>query len=654
MIGTNRYIGSPVERVEDLRFLRGRGEFVGDLRREGMLHAAILRSPSAHGRLRRIDTTAAYAIPGVRAVITAAEIGAVPTIPLRLLPLPGTERFLQPIIAVDRVRYVGEPVAVVLADSAALAEDGVGAIALDIEELSPVADRRASGGHDILLFEESGTNLAMAFTAVSGDADAAFREAAYVRRECFQVQRYTALPMEPRGLLAEWDGAQGRMTVLGAAKVPFFNRDTLAAMLGLAPTHVDLIENDVGGGFGARGEFYPEDFLIPFAARHIGRPVRWIEDRREHLTAMNHAREADCEIEIACRQDGTILGLRGEVFIDLGAYVRTNGLIAPRTLAQFFSGPYRVPNMRITATALLTNKTPAGTYRAPGRYEASFFCERLIELAAGDLGIDSAEMRRRNLISAAEMPYKLPRLEPGGPTADTECDSGNYGEALDRCLAEFGWAEKRQLQGQLIDGRYHGVAVACFIEGAGAGPKETARLELTSDGTVAVYVGSAAVGQGLETVMAQIAADTLGIPLDRVRVFHGSTSYLEEGYGAFHSRSTILGGSAVFEGATALLEKVRAAAAVRLGGSAEEIELVDGHAHISDGRSVSFAELPAAGLRVETAFANNNKLTCGALVDPAPVVVVDAERLALITIVQIEHTSCQLTPSEGHGWHRGR
>ena len=548
------------------------------------------------------------------------------------------------------MRYVGEPVAVVLADSAALAEDGVGAIALDIEELSPVADRRASGRHDILLFEESGTNLAMAFTAVSGDADAAFREAAYVRRECFQVQRYTALPMEPRGLLAEWDGAQGRMTVLGAAKVPFFNRDTLAAMLGLAPTHVDLIENDVGGGFGARGEFYPEDFLIPFAARHIGRPVRWIEDRREHLTAMNHAREADCEIEIACRQDGTILGLRGEVFIDLGAYVRTNGLIAPRTLAQFFSGPYRVPNMRITATALLTNKTPAGTYRAPGRYEASFFCERLIELAAGDLAIDSAEMRRRNLISAAEMPYKLPRLEPGGPTADTECDSGNYGEAFDRCLAEFDWAEKRQLQGQLIDGRYHGVAVACFIEGAGAGPKETARLELASDGTVAVYVGSAAVGQGLETVMAQIAADTLGIPLDRVRVFHGSTSYLEEGYGAFHSRSTILGGSAVFEGARALLEKVRAAAAARFGGSTEEIELVDDRARISDGRSVSFAELAADGLRVDTAFANNNKLTY-AYGSAAAHVAVDpgTGRVELLDYLVVEDVGRIVNPLTLHG-----
>jgi carbon-monoxide dehydrogenase large subunit len=609
MIGTNRYIGSPVERIEDLRFLRGRGEFVGDLRREGMLHAAILRSPIAHGRLAAVDTAAALALPGVRAVITATEIGAVPRIRLRLLPLPGTERFLQPVIAVDRVRYVGEPIAVVLADSAALAEDGVGTIALDIEELPPVADRRASGRHETLLFEESGTNVAMTFTGTKGDADAAFREAAYVRRERFETQRYTALPMEPRGVLAEWDAAQGRMTVLGAAKVPFFNRDTLAAMLGLSPGHVDLIENDVGGGFGARGEFYPEDFLIPFAARHVGRPVRWLEDRREHLMAMNHARQADCDVEIACRIDGTILGLRGEVFVDLGAYVRTNGLIQPRTLAQFFSGPYRVPHIRMISTALLTNKTPSGTYRAPGRYEASFFCERLIELAAGDLGIDSAEMRRRNLIGAAEMPYRLARLEPGGPAADSECDSGDYGETLDRCLAEFGWEEKRALHGREIDGRYHGVAVACFIEGAGAGPKETARLQLESDGMVSVYVGSAAVGQGLETAMAQIAADTLDLTLDRVRVFHGSTPFLDEGYGAFASRSTVLGGSAVFEAAKALLEKIRVAAAARLGAAADQIELVDGHARVSDGRSVSFAELAGNGLRVDTAFANNNRLT---------------------------------------------
>jgi carbon-monoxide dehydrogenase large subunit len=650
MRGTNRYIGSPVERTEDLRFLRGRGEFVGDLQREGMLHAVILRSPIAHGRVRGIDAAPALAMHGVRAVVTAAEIGAVPVIPLRLLPLPGTERFLQPVIAADRVRYVGEPIAVVLADSAALAEDGVEAITLKVEELPPVADRRASGKHEILLFAESGTNLAMNFTATIGDADAAFRAADYIRREQFKVQRSSATTMELRGLLAEWDASQGRMTVFGAAKVPFFNRDTLARLLGLAPTAVDLIENDVGGGFGARGEFYPEDFLIPFAARHVGRPVRWIEDRRENLMAMNQARETDCDVEIACRRDGTILGLRGEVFVDLGAYIRTTGLIAPRTAAQFFSGPYRVPNMRISCESLLTNKTPTGTYRAPGRYEASFFCERLIELAACDLGIDSAEMRRRNLIGAAEMPYKLPRLEPGGPATDTECDSGDYSEPLDRCLAEFGWNEKRELQGRLIDGRYHGIAVACFIEGAGAGPKETARLDLETDGTVTVYVGSAAVGQGLETVMAQIAADTLGLPLDQIRVLHGSTTHLQEGYGAFHSRSTILGGSAVFEGAKALLAKIRAAAATRLGGAADDIELVDGRARKSDGSSASLAELAADGLRVDATFANNNTLTY-AYGSSAAHVAVDpgTGRVELLDYLVVEDVGRIVNPLTLHG-----
>jgi carbon-monoxide dehydrogenase large subunit len=629
MIGTNRYIGSPVERIEDLRFLRGRGEFVGDLQREGMLHASILRSPIAHGRIRGLDSDPVRLIPGVRAVITAAEIGAVPTIPLRLLPLPGTERFLQPVIAADRVRYVGEPIAVVLADSAAVAEDGVGAIILDLEELPPVPDRRASGRHEILLFEESGTNLAMTFTGVLGDAEAAFRDAPYVRRERFEVQRHTALPMEPRGVLADWDGAQGRMTVLGAAKVPFFNRDTLAAMLGLGPASVDLIENDVGGGFGARGEFYPEDFLIPFAARHVGRPVRWLEDRREHLTAMNHARQADCEVEIACRRDGTILGMRGEIFVDLGAYIRTNGLIQPRTLAQCFSGPYRVPNVHMLVRALLTNKTPSGTYRGPGRYEASFFCERLIELAAGDL---------------------LARLEPGGAAVDTECDSGDYGEALERCLTEFGWEEKRALQGRLIDGRYHGIAVACFIEGAGAGPKETARLELEPDGSVAVYVGSTAVGQGLETVMAQVAADTLGMPIDLVRVFHGSTPYLNEGYGAFASRSTVLGGAAVYEGAKSLLEKVRAAAAARLGGPPDDIELVDSRARTSDGRSLSFADLARDGLRVEATFANNNKLTYTYGSTAAHVAVdLGTGRVELLDFLVVEDVGRIVNPLTLHG-----
>jgi carbon-monoxide dehydrogenase large subunit len=234
----------------------------------------------------------------------------------------------------------------VLADSAAGAEDGVEAIAFEVDELPVVADRYISNRQEALLFEDAGTNLAMQFTAIRGDADAAFRDAEYTKRAHFAVQRHTALPLEPRGLLAQWDAAAGRLTVMGAAKVPFFNRRTVAQMMGLSESAVDLIENDVGGGFGARGEFYPEDFLIPFAARYAGRTVLWIEDRREHLTAINHARQMDCEVEIACKRDGTILGLRGDVFVDLGAYVRTNGLIAPRNVVQLFSGPYRIPNIR--------------------------------------------------------------------------------------------------------------------------------------------------------------------------------------------------------------------------------------------------------------------------------------------------------------------
>jgi carbon-monoxide dehydrogenase large subunit len=646
----NRYIGAPIERVEDLRFLRGRGEYVADLVREGMLHAAILRSPVAHGRIRTLDTEPALAICGVHAVITAAQIGVVPRIPLRLQTSPATEPFRQPVIASDRVRYAGEPIAVVLAGSAALAEDGVEAIALDIEELPVVADRHISARHETLLFEDARTNLAMKFTAIRGDADLAFRDADYTGRGRFSVQRHTALPMEPRGLLAEWDAAAGRLTVMGAAKVPFFNRRTVALMMKLPEAAVDLIENDVGGGFGARGEFYPEDFLIPFAARHVERPVMWIEDRREHLIAMNHARQMDFEVEIACKSDGTILGLRGDVFVDLGAYIRTNGLTAPRNVAQFFSGPYRIPNIRLSSSALVTNKTPTGTYRAPGRYEGSFFCERLIELAAKKLGIDSVEMRRRNLVSDAEMPYPLARVEPGDLYAQTECDSGDYAHALERCLAEFGWGEKRKLQGRLIDGRYHGVAVACFIEGGGAGPKENARLELERDGSVTVYVGSAAVGQGLETIMAQIAADSLGLTIDKVRVLHGSTTYLDDGYGSFHSRSTVLGGSAVFEGAAVLLDKIRAAAATRLDCAPAEIEITDGHAGTRDGSSVALAKLAEDGLKADASFANHHRHTY-AYGTAAAHVTVDpgTGRVELVDYLVVEDVGRIVNPLTLHG-----
>jgi carbon-monoxide dehydrogenase large subunit len=601
----NSFVGSPIQRYEDLRFLRGRGQYVDDLTRKDVLHAAVLRSSVAHGRIRAIDTSAALKRPGVRAVITAKDMGdRVPIIPMRLQPLPAFRPFEQPVIARDKVRYVGEPLAVVVADSAAIAEDALDAIEVDIEPLRPVADRHAAARGSALLFEEPGTNHALTFRAVRGDAAAAFKAAPYVRREQFRTQRHTALPMEPRGVLAEWDASRGHLTIFGAAKVPFFNRRILAKLIGLPEDSIDMIENDVGGGFGARGEFYPEDFLIPFAARHLGRPVKWTEDRREHLMTMNHAREAECDIEIACQKDGTILGLRGQAFTDMGAYMRTNGAVGSRNIVQFMSGPYRIPNIELDVLLLMTNKTPVGTYRGPGRFETDFFRERLFDMVAQDLGIDRVEFRRRNLVSKAEMPYKLASISPY--EHHDELDSGDYHATFDRCLEEIRWAEKSKLQGKLIDGRYHGLAISCFIEGGAAGPKETAKLVLEADGAVSVFIGSSAVGQGVETVFAQIAADALEIPIDRIRgVFHGSTTLLKEGYGAYHSRSVVMGGSALLAAANTLRDLMRTHAAKRLGCQPADIALGDDKATGPAGKSVTFAELSTENLSADGSFSNS-------------------------------------------------
>jgi carbon-monoxide dehydrogenase large subunit len=640
----NAFVGQPIERLEDFRFVRGRGQYVDDLARKNMLHAAILRSAVAHGRIRAIDVSRATKIPGVNAVITAADLGdAIPLVPMRLQPMPEFEAFGQPVMARDKVRYVGEALAVVLADSAGIAEDALGAIEVDIEPLPAIADWQSAAKNETLLFENKGSNLTMKFRAVLGDADAAFKTAPYTRRERFSTQRHTALPMEPRGLLAEWDAASGRLTLSGAAKVLFANRRILAKQLGLTVDAIDMVEYDVGGSFGARGEFYPEDFLIPFAARHVGRPVKWTEDRREHLMCMNHAREAACDVEIACARDGTILGLRGHGFVDMGAYMRTNGAVGARNIAQFMSGPYRVANIDLDVSLLLTNKTPVGTYRGPGRFETDFFRERLLDMAARDLGIDQVEFRRRNLVREADMPYKVATIAPF--ESKDELDSGDYQVTLERCLAEIGWAEKEKLKGKLIDGRYHGLAVCCFIEGGAAGPKESARLVLESDGTLTVYMGSSGVGQGLETAFAQIAADAMDMPMDSInQVFHGSTAYVSDGYGSYHSRSIVMGGSAVLDAATKLRQAMSAEAARRLNCGAAEVALADGRATAPDGKSVSWAELAPEPLSVEGAFSNHKHTWAyGA---HAAHVAVDPKTgaVALIDYVAVENCGRMINP----------
>ncbi len=601
----NALIGSPVERIEDFRFLTGRGQYVDDLAFKDMLHAVIARSPRAHGRIRAIDKRAALARAGVHAVITAAEIGApVPTIPLRQEASSEFEPFEQPVLAHDKVRYVGEPVAVILAATQAAAEDALDAVTIEMDELPAVVDSAAAAKGDVFLFESAARNVALTLTGVRGDADAAFNNPAYTRREHFKVQRHGAVPLEPRGLLAQWDAEQGRLTVYGAAKVAFVNRRILAKQMDLPESAIRMVENDVGGGFGARGEFYPEDYLIPFAARFTGRPVKWIEDRREHFLTTNHSRNADCELEIACDRDGTILALRGHAMTDQGAYIRTNGPTPARNIAQVLAGPYRIPHVRIDVSLTMTNKTPVGTYRGPGRFEADFFRERLFDIAARELGIDRVEFRRRNLISQAEMPYPMLTVLPLNIASET--DSGDYQQTLQRCLHDIDWAGKTAMDGKLVDGRYRGTAIGCYIEGGASGPKESARLALDEDGKVRVHVGSSSIGQGLETSCAQIAADALELPLDEIKgVFHGSTDNVVEGYGSYSSRSVVMGGNAIGAAAEKLRVAIRTAAAKKLDCRATDIEIDGATVRGPAGHSVGLAAL--AGLSAEASFASSKR-----------------------------------------------
>lgn len=648
----NVLIGSPVPRLEDRRFVTGRGRYVGDVATPGRLFAVVVRSPVPHGVLRDIDIAAAGGMPGVRAIVTAADVtrarGAVPMIPLRQDSSPDFLRAAQPVIASDRVRYVGEPVAVVVAETAALAEDAAERVVLDIDPLPAVAGIAAARDRRGPLFETIPDNCAGTLHGRRGDADAAFARADYRRRETFRIHRHTAMPMEPRGLLADWDAAAGRLTVHGAAKVPFANRRILAGQLGLAEDAVRLVEDDVGGGFGVRGEFYPEDFLIPFAAKCLGCSVQWIEDRREHFLATNHAREMECDLEIACSRDGIILGLRGHASIDLGAYVRTTGATPARSLAQFLAGPYRIPDVALAVDLMLTSKTPVGTYRGPGRFEPDFLRERLIDMAAKDLGLDRVEVRRKNLVTRDEMPWRLSSVTPLG--LESECDSGDYPDVFARCLEDFGWSDKTALQGRLVDGRRHGIAVGCYFEGGSPGPRESAMLRLDQDGRVSVHVGSSALGQGLETVMAQIAADALGRPLAAiVGVVHGSTDAVRDGFGSYSSRSVVMGGSAVLAAAETLKESIRAAAAAALGCARDEVTLDDDLARSASGATVRLADLAHRVADAEGEFgANARAYSYGS---HAAHVAVDLAtgHVSVLSYVAVEDVGRVINPATLHG-----
>jgi carbon-monoxide dehydrogenase large subunit len=595
-----RAFGTSVLRIEDPRLLTGRGKYAADVRVPGLLHAAVLRSPHAHARLGAIRAKAALALAGVVSVVTAQELVGIGTIPVRLAPRPGVIPCLQPPLARGKVRYVGEPVAVVIAESRYLAEDALDAMEVDYQPLPALTDvRRALQPGAPMIHEAIGGNLVDRMETHRGDAARAMTGARHRVRAQFAVQRHTGVPMETRGLTAAYDAGTRVLRLWGVAKVPHFNRRVLADLMGHPEHLIHFVEMEVGGGFGIRGEFYPEDLVVPWAAMRLGRPVQWIEDRREHLMAANHSRQQDHDIEIGLDADHRIVALVDRFTTDMGSYIRTHGVVVPELTAALLPGPYRIPHYTCEVQCVLTNKTPTGTYRGPGRYEATFVRERLLDMTAATLGVDRFELRRRNFVAAAEMPYDVGGSSLGQRTV---YDCGDYVSAFDQALDELGpggLAGARTAQAAArAEGRLVGIGVGCLVEKAGLGPWEYARVEIDATGHVVVYSGIAAVGQGIATTLAQVVADELDVPAEGISVVHGDSAQVPFGVGGFASRGAAVALPAAMEAARKVRAKTLRVAAALLEAAPDDLVLESGGVHVRGvpDRTVTFRELARAAV----------------------------------------------------------
>ena len=595
-----KFVGRSVPRLEDRPLLTGKGKFAADVSFPGQWTMRVVRSPVAHGTIKSIDTSAALALPGVHAVWTAADVAYIPPIPFRLTGLKTLEPYRQRVMASETVRYVGEPVALVFAENQYIAEDAADLVELEIEQHRALMLATEEPG----IYEHQLTTEPSIIRKSYGDIDAAFRNAHTVVSLELSVGRHSGVPMETRGAIARYDESRDVLEMHGAAKVPHWNRDTMAKMLGRERDSMQLYEGHVGGGFGIRGEIYPEDVLVCAAALKFRKAIKWIEDRREHLIAANHSRQQHHKVRAAIDEQGHILGIDNEFFHDNGAYMRTHAATVPDLAAAMLPGPYKVPAYRATGHIRLTNKTPCGTYRAPGRYESTFVRERLLDAIAAKIGVDKVEIRRRNLIGQSAMPYTL-----GLETLGTHIvyDSGDYAKLLDKALAAADWPKLQQeLRARRARGEKVGAGVAMFVEKSGLGPFDTVRVEVKPSGGIEVITGVASIGQGVETVIAQICADALGVDYRDISVIHGQTDRIDKGMGAFASRVTVMCGEATRLAATKLRDKVLHHAALLMQTSTEKLNVINGEVvHIGGGPSMALGEVARAvpeGLSAEDTF----------------------------------------------------
>ncbi|MGH2443013.1 MAG: aerobic carbon-monoxide dehydrogenase large subunit [Chloroflexota bacterium] len=573
---TTRWFGQPVRRNEDARLLTGSGTFVDDVAPPGALHAAILRSPIAHGSITRIDSRAARELEGVYAVWTWEDLGDVwrpspMVVPHEALLHPRTQYPL----ARDRVNYVGEAVALVVARDRYIAEDACDLMEIDYQPLPAIVDLRQAATAAMLVHDDVPGNLAATLIQQVGDPDAAFASAAHVFSETLYLERSAGQPMETRAVVAQWDATEQVLTVWDTTQAPLSIRNGLAVLLGLPENGVRVVAPDVGGGFGTKiMMFYPEEVLIPLAALRLGCAVKWAEDRREHLVASNQERGQRHEASIAVDAEGTILGVRDVFLHDTGAYT-PYGIVVPIITATQLPGPYRVPNYYSEARVLYTNKVPVSPYRGAGRPHGCFVMERLMDLVARELKLDRAEVRLRNMIQPDEFPWDVGLTFQDG--APTRYDSGNYAAGLRLALDRIGWQEFPELQRRLrAEGRYVGLGMASYVEGTGIGPYEGAHLRV--DGTaqrvvVATCVGTQ--GQGHETSFAQIVADELGVRPDQVLITTGDSRSMNWGSGTYASRSAVVTGNAISAAARAVRQKAAEIAAELFEANPADIEFSD-------------------------------------------------------------------------------
>ncbi|HEV2627667.1 MAG TPA: xanthine dehydrogenase family protein molybdopterin-binding subunit [Pseudolabrys sp.] len=600
------FVGKSMLRREDQRLLTGRGEYVADLKLPGMLHAAFVRSQVAHARIRSVDLSRARTAPGVVYAIAGPDLmELLPPVPDTQLALPRkwTTRvqhtFLNPqqsLLAFDKVRHVGEAIAIVVAETRYQAEDAAELVEVDLEPLPVVVDPEAGLGEGAaVLHEQYGTNLIGDFAVEKGDTEAALAAAPHRLKRRFYHHRYAAIPMECRGVVGSYDARTDSVNIWSSCQVVHWLRREASTVLNMPEARIRCVALDVGGGFGVKGHVYPEDLLIPFVAREIGRPVKWIEDRHEHFVSACHSRDQIHDVEVGFGDDGRLLAFRDSFYVDCGAWNPIGSGIAYNT-AVHLPGPYKFDNFSVRSRIVVTNKVPNAPYRGAGRPEASFAMERAMDLIAAELKLEPAEVRRCNLIPASEMPYHL-----GIPYRDGESivyDSGDYPESLRLALEAIGGVEpfREQQRAARAGGRYLGLGLGCYVEGTGVGPFESATVRIDPTGKLYVAGGACPQGQGMETIFAQIVADEWKVEPKDVVIALADTSAISIGFGTIASRSTVTLSGAIHRASEPLREKVFAIAANMLECSAGDLELRSGGVGILGvpGNEVSLAKIAKA------------------------------------------------------------